>query len=426
MADGQDHKSVRRKRTQGGPEIRRVEDSVKTFTSAGGGLYRNTATASWYERPWINGKRTWRKLEARTQKEAREVLTARRADQVRSKIGLATNPYASGRTVGEILLIYAKAGFPDRHRQSRSGKARSEEERNTKNLDRLLGSMLASAVSPKTCDMFADMRRAEIRDSGRLGNRTVDKELQSLSMAFSYAVRTGVAQSNPIRHDRPRYDQASKARHSRDCMPASGDELHRLAHALADDPRGEVLAWQCLFSALTGCRTSEILRLRFDAALRKPGFVESDWLWIERAKGGVNPFVVLHPDLRACMDAHRAWHQKKHPGSPWWFPSPRVKGPVEATSLVKALKRVSKVLGLGDRTGHGLRAFYVTVRRAAGISDGQVAAEIGDKTASLISTTYGQIPPGWRGGPQLSWRPIEAAPFWKAFSHIENAGSAPE
>jgi integrase len=283
--------------------------------------------------------------------------------------------------------------------------------------------MPADAVSARMCDTYADIRRGEISDSGRAGNCTVDKELQTLSMAFTYAVRSGITPSNPIRHDRPRYDRPSMARHARDCMPASGTELHRLAHALADDPRGEVLAWQCLFSALTGCRTGEILRMRFDAAPRKAGFVEGDWLWIERLKGGVNPFVVLHPDLRACMAAHRAWHAEKHPDSPWWFPSPEAGiGPVDNASLVHALKRISAALGLGARTGHGLRAFYVTVRRSAGISDGQVAAEIGDKTSSLISTTYGQIPPGWRGGPDLSWRPANDPPFWEVFARLPSEG----
>src|SRR4029434_5712433 len=111
--------------------------------------------------------------------------------------------------------------------------------------------------------------------------------------------------------------------------PASGSELHLLARTMAEDPRGEVLAWQCLFLALTGCRTVEILKLRIDAETRAPGCIEGEWLWIARSKAGVTPFVVLHPDLRAAIEGHRRWLKKNHPGSIFWFPSPRKpQGPV--------------------------------------------------------------------------------------------------
>jgi integrase len=389
---------------------------VLTFQSHGGGLYRHVPSGAWYERPWVDGKRTWRKLKAAKQKEAREELAARRSNQARSKLGLAVNPYAGGQTVVTALDAYEAAGFPDRHRRTRIEKTRVNEARNVGNLRRILGSVDIASLGAQTCDRYADLRRGETADNGREGSRTVDTELQTLSNALNHARRVGLAASNPLQYGRPRYDRASEATHARDCAPASGNEIHLLAHELAQDPHGEVLAWQLLISALTGCRTTEILRLRIDAAPRQPGFIEGDWLWIERAKSGVNPYVVLHPDLRSCITAHHKWLARRQRGSPWWFPSPRVKGvPVEHTSLVHALRRVTAAVGVGHRTGHGLRAFYVTVRRSQGISDGQIAAEIGDKSVALISTTYGQVPPGWRGGPELSWRPTDGIPsFWDA------------
>jgi integrase len=387
-----------------------------TFQSHGGGLYRHVPSGAWYERPWIDGKRTWRKLDSAKQGEARGELAARRSSQARSRLGLAINPYAGGQTVAAILDEYERSGFPDRHRRGRNDKARATETRNTGYLRRIIGDVPAASITAQVCDHYADTRRRETADSGRNGSRTVDVELQTLSNALSYARRIGMTIANPLQHGRPRYHRASEARHARDCSPSSGNELHLLARTIAEDPRGEALAWQCLLSALTGCRTSEIIRLRFDAPPRKPGNVEGEWLWIERSKGGVNPYVVLHPDLKACMAAHLRWHQEKHPESPWWFPSPRKKGaPVESTSLVHAISRAAGALGLGQRTSHGLRAFYVTVRRSQGISDGQIAAEIGDKSVALISTTYGQVPPGWRGGPELSWVPTDGNPsFWDA------------
>lgn len=339
----------------------------------------------------------------------------KRADQARSKLGLAINPYAGGQTVAEILDAYESAGFPDRHRRARIEKTRANEARNVGYLRRILGPLEVSSLGAQTCDRYADLRRGETADNGRDGSRTVDTELQTLSNAMNYARRIGLTASNPLQHGRPRYNRASEATHARDCAPASGDELHLLARELAEDPHGEVLAWQLMISALTGCRTTEILRLRIDAAPRQPGFIEGDWLWIERAKSGVNPYVIMHPNLCACITAHRKWLTRAHRGSPWWFPSPRRKGvPVEHTSLVHALRRVTAALGVGHRTGHGLRAFYVTVRRSQGISDVQIAAEIGDKSVALISSTYGQVPPGWRGGPELAWVPTDCSKaFWE-------------
>ena len=402
----------------------RPVDSGNGFRSFGAGLYQHGACGTWYERPWIDGKRTWRKLEARTQKEARQELIARRADQARSKLGLAVNPYAMGRTLSDVLDCYARAGFLNKHRQGRPEKARLTEERNVANLQRLLGMVAVERFAIPDCDRYADIRRRECADRGREGSRTVDMELQTLSNALGAAVRAGLILSNPLSNARPRYRSAASARKSRDLAPESGTELHRLAFALAEDERGwgEVLAWQLIFAALSGCRTSEILRLRRNAPSRKPGNIEGDWLWIERSKKGVNPFVLLHQDLRDAIAGHQDWLQRRFPQSPWWFPSPRVPGePVDDTSLAHALARIAKGLGLDHRTPHGLRAYFVTVRRSQGISDGQIAAEIGDRSVALIASTYGQVPPAWRGGPGLSWRP---APGEKTFwDHALGQGS---
>jgi integrase len=285
----------------------------------------------------------------------------------------------------------------------------------------LIGNVPSEGLSVPVLDRYAMARQAEIKARGWTGSRTVDREIQTLSNAFAYAKRAGVVVSNPLRDDRPRYYRPSQARHARDCAPASGKELHAIARTLADDPHGEVLAWQYIFAAMTGCRTSEILRLRIDAAPRMPGCLEGDWLWIARSKSGVNPFVVLHPDLREAIKAHRAWLHARHPSVPWWFPSPRVKGQaVDSHALAHALRRVTEAMGIPARTAHGARAYYVTLRRSQGIGDPQIAAEIGDKSVALISNTYGQVPPGWRGGPELSWLPSDGSgPWWSVLEGDE-------
>jgi integrase len=203
-----------------------------------------------------------------------------------------------------------------------------------------------------------------------------------------------------------------------------------MARHLAEDSDGEVLAWQYLILAMTGCRTSEILQLRMDATAHQAGHIENDWLWVKRAKGGCNPYVVIHPALRQCIEAHHRWHAARYPDAPFWFPTAKRSsktGVVDPTSLIHAIARVAGALGLAPRTGHGLRAYYVTMRRNAGISDGQIAAEIGDRSVALIATTYGAIPPGWRGGPDLTWLPTDGTPPAWADSFLvrPDVGTAP-
>ncbi len=49
-----------------------------------------------------------------------------------------------------------------------------------------------------------------------------------------------------------------------------------------------------------------------------------------------------------------------------------------------------------------------------GISDAQIADEIGDKSgASIIVSTYGSVPPNWRGATGLSWMPANEKPAWE-------------
>jgi integrase len=212
-------------------------------------------------------------------------------------------------------------------------------------------------------------------------------------------------------------------------MPISGTELHNLARYFFERSQSEVLGWQILLEAMTGCRTSEILKLRWDAKHRgEAGFIEGDWLWISRSKGGVKPFCQIHPALKETLRWLKAWRNARHPESPWFLPSSRktngaprknrVTGilPVALKSLTHALADAGKKVAGAKRTSHGLRAFYVTVRRSQGITDAQIADEIGDKSgASIITSTYGAVPPNWRGAAKLSWMPGKGCkPAWES------------
>ena len=85
------------------------------FEHVEAGIYRNTSSGVYFERPKVNGKRTWRSLETSNLKHAREELYKRRA-----AVGTDKDPYVEIEvtTVGEVISRYQKDGY----RESRPAK----------------------------------------------------------------------------------------------------------------------------------------------------------------------------------------------------------------------------------------------------------------------------------------------------------------
>jgi integrase len=369
------------------------------------GLYR-TPSGVFFERLTLNGKRTWRRLYSRTLKDAREEMSAKRADHGRSKLGLARDPYVRIHTVKEVLDRYLADGTPDRRGRPRPDRTALDERRRMPRLLEAFGTLKVTDLSFPRLKSFGEQRGS---------SRAADLDLYTLNNALEHARVSGLISANPIREGRPQFHDRKKTRNCRETAPLSGDELHELAAELFAKKRSERLGWQLLIEAFTGCRTSEVLRFRMDAKNREDaGFIEGDWLWLKRSKNGTNPFALIHPALRECIEAHHKWHAENWPGHPYWFPHQYDRNaPVDGNALNHALQRIAKSKGLGPRTSHGLRAFFVTVRRSQGISDGQIAAEIGDKTgAAIIASTYGAIPPNWQGGVEMNWLPSSGQPVW--------------
>jgi integrase len=390
----------------------------------GDGIYQRGT--SYYERPKIHGRRTWRKLDGHTLKVARESLAHRKADVVRSKVGLARDPYApiSG-TVGEMLTAFSERADGPVGLQAKKERSR------IKLLRPFWERIRSEKINPQVdCRRYFTHRIETTKRKTHCG-RAVDLELNTLSAALTHAVNAGALAANPI-SNRPRF-RRKVVNHCRDFAPLTGDELHKLAAELFSDWRSQPLGWQLLVGAMTGCRTSEVVRLRWDGTSRRdPGFIEGDHMWVARSKNGVNPFVQIHPALADALKAMRSWRaaRKNQRSSPWLFSSSRRPGkPVEITSLTKALRAISERVVGHLVTSHGLRSFFVTVRRSQGIPDAQIAAEIGDKSgASIIVSTYGAIPPNWSGAAQIDWMPAEGKPAWTCFDlpgnviSLENAG----
>ena len=72
-----------------------------------------------------------------------------------------------------------------------------------------------------------------------------------------------------------------------------------------------------------------------------------------------------------------------------------------------------------DRTFHGLRAFYATVRRSQGAVDAQIGAEMGHAAGALVERVYAGLPPQWRGFEAMSFRcSPRVFAWWNAWETI--------
>jgi len=377
------------------------------------GIYVDSRNGSFLERPIINGKTTWRKIPAQTLKDAKDMLSARRTDQARAVHGLARDPYAPpAKTVADLCIEYEKKGCPDRQHSSRKGKQLYDEQSRIKQLIAFFGKRQADTIRSKDCGLYFSWRKARVKRG--TGARTTDLELVTLANVFNWAVSLGKMDANPIAV-RQRFRPGKTIKHCYQFMPSDAEELHALATYFFKRRQSEVLGWQVLLQAMTGCRTSEIVRLRWDAKDRtEAGFVENDWLWLNRSKNGVRPWSHIHDSLKECLEALKRWRLWRNKTGPWWLPSSHSgkEIPLNASSLTKSLARASRSVCGKHRTSHGLRAYYVTVRRSQGIGDGQIADELGDSSgASTVVASYGGIPDNWRGGEGLTWMP-KGEPAW--------------
>jgi integrase len=191
-------------------------------------------------------------------------------------------------------------------------------------------------------------------------------------------------------------------------MPLDAGVIHRLCEYFLNTVRSEVFCWQSLFQMFTGCRSSELRRLRLDAKAGEPGHIANGFLHLgRRSKSGVNPYCPIGPEFGQMLNCFHRWHTARHPRAKVYFPGP-FGDVVDAGSHGHALSRACGQLALPKITPHGFRAYYVTKRRRDGAMDSHVAAEIGDKTVALISQTYGDEP----GGKPLAWTPEGQLPVW--------------
>lgn len=365
------------------------------------GVYHRACDGAYFARPRIHGRSTWRKLKARTAKAA-------------IKENANTNWHAPGGSFQELATAYLAAHCPNRRLEPRADAFTADETKRVQRLQKFFGRQPAATLRLADLPRYHAWRTKPGNHRFGTGNRAVDKELVTLSNVINFGVGMGLLEFNYLARGRPRYRRESDVRHSRDVAPASTEIIHQLGRFFLDQTRSEVFCWIGLFAQFTGCRTSELLRLRLDAEPEQAGWLEGNMLFLgRRSKHGVNPWSIIGPEFAEMITAFQTWHAARFPKNPYFFPSPFGKNPVDAGSFGHALTRACAALKLTHITPHGYRSFHVTKRRSDGATDVQIAGEIGDKTVTLMQTTYGRRPENWRGGKPLTWLPQDSLPVWQ-------------
>lgn len=355
--------------------------------------YQDAQLRYWARFP-VHGRYTWKLLKDVTTK--REAIAA-----AQSATSARADDFAA------LAKLYEAAGCPNRRLEVRPAAFLAAERIRLKSVVSWFGKFTPEEIRLPLLPQYADWRMRQVTRTGN-GQRTVDLDFVTLSNVLQYGIACGVIEMNYIRANRPRYRRAADVRHATHTMPESADAIHKVCEVLLDNIRSEVMAWITLFQMFTGCRTSELLRLRLDAAPQVAGHIAAGFLHLgRRSKSGVNPFCAIGPEFAAMIACFDRWHAARHPRAKVYFPGP-MGTVIDSGSHGHALVRAAKELGLPHITPHGLRSYYVTKRRRDKAMDSQIAAEIGDKTVDLISKVYGDAP----GGAVLSWTPATTLPAW--------------
>lgn len=361
--------------------------------------------------------------------------------------------------VADLVAGYIAAGCPDAHRRARTDRALYQETRALERAVEWWGERnAATIIVPQDPDAYHRHRIAAAAATGRgAGHRSVDNELGALRNAFAWAVRDGRLPRNPFSdpdHPLPVYQHPDDVTHCAEKTAADDEQLHRLLAHLFQTPGTAVSGARLAFAAMTGLRPGETTFLRWDTRPTHTALEHwGEWadyqihgrperkMLVYREKGGINPAIRLHPALESFLEAWRAYCQREFPGSPWMFPAPddptlpacrsaavlaawRNLGhecPGEgritnADRLSIHLRQACQALHLPRIVPHGMRAYYVRVRRSQGITDREIGSDLGHTGGEkLITTTYGS-PVQVFGTGALDWLPATGAPAWSTLN----------
>jgi len=172
-------------------QVESAEQSVGTKTThqyvrEADGIYRHQISRYLHERPFLNGKRTWRSLGTKNLKFAKEEFRRRRSAEDRGD-----DPYAEiqdrapeeGKTeaaalVGDVLRRYARDNCPDRNRKKRPERTLAAEKANIEILLPFWDDVAPDDITIALCDKYHD-KRVEMPTHRRFhrADRTVRKTI---------------------------------------------------------------------------------------------------------------------------------------------------------------------------------------------------------------------------------------------------------
>ena len=376
----------------------------------------------------MKDKETGRALSlAEAEAAARELIAARFKGPDQYQALRDATKLRDRQTVTPLLDHYLASDCPDTDKQPRTGKGLAAAKRYIVTLKRWWGDKVAATLTDGDQDDYHTWRLQTVTRG--TGDRTTELELGTLKNALNWAVRTRKLDRMPLTQGY-RFRDPKKIRHAREFMPRSGDELHTLAGALFLHRDTEVYGWLCLLEAYTGLRDGEARALlaapkRLDPVAKPlPGHIDDRNLYVVRLKRGRNPKVRLddpeRPEIRPLLERILAWHAARHPDSPWLLPRHDDRQ-LASGQFTRLLGATCQRLGLPERHGHGLRAYYASVRLSQGTSPEDVARELGQGSGDeLVRDIYGVEPDdfdaeNWKAlATVFTWLPntADTAPAW--------------
>jgi integrase len=366
---------------------------ARRFKRFGPNLYRRGAEAKIYARVKVEGKMVWRSTETDEPETARAVLKEWREQQILRRNGIEPPVAALERqrlTINQAIDLYIAANFPDRKMRSKRPSTIETETKCFARLRPFFGDRPAIGLTPKDCDAYREWRmsggytweRAGESRKSKAGDRLIDIELQTLSNVLTLTARRQKIRFNPLR-ERTRYHREEDTRHCREVAPTP-QQLEIIERYLRQQ-RKNVIADCIMFLAFSGLRINEALPLDWEPVDWKQQLIH-----VRREKRGINPWVPIMNEMQTLLHDMKA-RSKSH----LLFPSQVDPAkPIAYSTVAGTLARVCRNLGMKHVTPHGLRSYYVTRCREAGLPDAEIAMLIGDRSGpAIIALTYGDVLP---------------------------------
>jgi len=376
----------------------------------------------------VNGRRSWRKLAATSLKSA--IIEAR---------GVAPSPVP--KPFAELVKRWKLAGCP-----GRTGPLKDLEKplKAADYLDEYFAGRKIDQVNKlNALPGYVDWRKPKIK-RGRGGDRTVDMDLATLSNILTYGTTLGSDHGfndvNNIYRGRKRHRKTADIIHARKFRPESADVIHALARELFKDGQFQVYAWKLLFAMRTGCRDSELDKLRRDAATEnEAGYIrwlpaeqvaenkaaaeesKEKWdgvighLFLNRSKHGIEPWAEICDEFAALLKCFFKWHDARHgaaAASLPFFAGGAAAGRGQKSFGAK-LAAAAKRLGFPHITPHGMRSYFATKHWRDKKRPEEIARLMGDQSVALIQSTYADM----EKGAKLAWVPKDGSPAWEEFTN---------